>query len=153
LLRAAAKLERLFQLQAPDAPGLVFFGGIADPALIGWRGCGHGPISLAGAGLSIREAFESCAGEGVEDLSQFDTGQVALETATVARRAGALHPALLALVTTVVRNVAMPPDHLLSWIAARRLSDGAATAVPADLCLRRSADARDFLAPFKLSTG
>jgi ribosomal protein S12 methylthiotransferase accessory factor len=153
LLKVAAKLGRLFQLQAPDAPGLVFFGGVADPALIGWRGCGHGPISLAGAGLSIREAFESCAGEGAEYLSQFDTAQDAVENATIDQRAAALHPALLTLITTVMRHVALPPDRRLAWIGARRLSDGAATAVPADLCLRRSADAREFLAPFKLSTG
>src|SRR5262245_18827181 len=31
LLRAAAQFSRVFQLSAPDAPGLVFFGGEVDP--------------------------------------------------------------------------------------------------------------------------
>src|SRR5271166_3306091 len=38
MLRAAAKFRRLFVLPVPDAPGVVFFGGEADPAVVGtWR--------------------------------------------------------------------------------------------------------------------
>jgi len=35
MLRAAARLRRLFLLPVPDAPGLIFFGGEADPAMLG----------------------------------------------------------------------------------------------------------------------
>ena len=35
MLRAAARFRRLFLLSVPDAPGLVFFGGEADPAALG----------------------------------------------------------------------------------------------------------------------
>src|ERR1700760_4745681 len=75
MLRAASMLRRLFLLPVPDAPGLVFFGGEADPALLG-ASCNNAretlPIgNLAGSGLTPQRAFESCVGEGVEYLSQF----------------------------------------------------------------------------------
>ena len=41
----------------------------------------------------------------------------------------------------------------IAWVAARSLRDGSTTWLPADICLRRSAGVRDFVAPFKLSTG
>ena len=37
LLRAAAQFSRVFQLSAPEAPGLVFFGGEVDPSTIAAR--------------------------------------------------------------------------------------------------------------------
>src|SRR5690349_18632380 len=71
LLRAAAGFHRLFLLPVPDAPGLVFFGGEADPALLDPRHAGAPIGSLAGSGLSPGRAFEACVGEGIEYLSQF----------------------------------------------------------------------------------
>src|SRR5882724_1575014 len=75
MLRAAARLRRLFLLPVPDAPGLIFFGGEADPAMLGkssGKSCKGLPIgNLAGSGLTPQRAFESCVGEGVEYLSQF----------------------------------------------------------------------------------
>jgi ribosomal protein S12 methylthiotransferase accessory factor len=151
LLVAAAKLKRLFQLSAPDAPGLVFFGGEADPSQIGWRGTGHAPISLAGAGLSPAQAFESCVAEGVEYLSQFeadsDVGRRdALDRVTSGGELGAL-------IAGILERVGIGADRPIGWVAARNLHDGAAAWLPADVCLRRSADVRDFITPFKLSTG
>src|SRR3978361_2169551 len=64
MLRAAARLRRLFLLPVPDAPGLVFFGGEADPAALGEQPEGLPATSLAGSGLSPQKAFESCVGEG-----------------------------------------------------------------------------------------
>src|SRR3954447_12633275 len=59
LLRAAGRFRRLFLLPVPDAPGLTFFGGEADPATFGkqWEGLPSG--SLAGSGLEPKRAFES----------------------------------------------------------------------------------------------
>src|ERR1700704_3019868 len=71
MLRAAARFRRLFLLPVPDAPGLVFFGGEADPAALGKQPEGLPTASLAGSGLSPQKAFESCVGEGIEYLSQF----------------------------------------------------------------------------------
>jgi ribosomal protein S12 methylthiotransferase accessory factor len=153
LLAAAAKLRHLFQLRAPDAPGLVFFGGEADPSLIGWKGTGHDPISLAGAGLSIAQAFESCVGEGVEYLSQFDTDADQLERATLGQLAPSLGKDLACFVPTLLRTVGIASTQPIDWIPATRLHDRARVWLPADMCLRRSADGRDFTAPFKLSTG
>jgi ribosomal protein S12 methylthiotransferase accessory factor len=153
LLAAAAQLRRIFQLRAPDAPGLVFFGGEADPSLIGWKGTGHAPGSLAGAGLSIREAFESCVGEGVEYLSQFDTQTDELDRASLDQRARSLGKRLETFVSILLETVGISPTQPIDWVRAKRLHDGAATWLPADICLRRSADRRDFATPFKLSTG
>src|SRR3981189_1401721 len=65
MLRAAARLRRLFLLPVPDAPGLVFFGGEADPAARGKQPEGPPPASLAGSGLSPQKAFQTCVGERV----------------------------------------------------------------------------------------
>jgi ribosomal protein S12 methylthiotransferase accessory factor len=151
LLSGGAKLKRLFQLRAPDAPGLVFFGGEADPFLINWRGRGHTPISIAGAGLSPVEAFESCIAEGVEYLSQFeadgDVGQRdSLDRVEVVGE-------LRAYIAHVLDEVGVGPDRPIAWAAAKDLHDGSPAWLPADICLRRSTGVRDFIAPFKLSTG
>jgi ribosomal protein S12 methylthiotransferase accessory factor len=151
LLRGAAKLRRLFQLSAPDAAGLVFFGGEADPSLIGWSGTGHAPVSVAGGGLSLAEAFEACAAEGVEYLSQFGTA------ADVERHDSFNHVGvdgeLGAYVAAVLDSVGVDRDRPIAWIKAKRLCDDGTVWLPADMCLRRSRELRDFIAPFKLSTG
>jgi ribosomal protein S12 methylthiotransferase accessory factor len=72
LLLAAARFERLFQLRSPDAPGLIFFGAEVDPSGIVPGGAGQRRLPSSGAGLTFRAAFEGCAGEGVELLSQFE---------------------------------------------------------------------------------
>ena len=67
MLRAAATLRRLFLLPVPDAPGLVFFGGEADPATLGNQAEGLPVTSLAGSGLPPQTTFELCVGEGIEN--------------------------------------------------------------------------------------
>ena len=78
LLRAAAQFSRVFQLSAPEAPGLVFFGGEVDPSTIAPDHAQAPLTGVGGMGLSMRTAFESCIGEGVEYLSQFEAGDEAL---------------------------------------------------------------------------
>src|ERR1700760_4196958 len=79
MLRAASMLRRLFLLPVPDAPGLVFFGGEADPAILGKQPKGLPAKSLAGSGVTTQKAFESCVGEGIEYLSQFVQAGDAIE--------------------------------------------------------------------------
>lgn len=54
LLRLAARLDKLFTLPTGLAPGLAAIGAMARSA------------SFTGAGLTFREAFESCVGEASE---------------------------------------------------------------------------------------
>jgi len=153
LLAAAAKLKRVFELRAPDAPGLVFCGGEADPAIIGWTDTGDALASLSGTGLTRRQAFESCVGEGVEYLSQFDLWHDALEHGTVARRTVMLDGKSRSFLAALAEHVQVRPEQELAFVAARRLSDGASVHLPADMCLRRARAVRNFVPPFKLGTG
>ncbi|MEO8716489.1 MAG: YcaO-like family protein [Acetobacteraceae bacterium] len=147
LLRAAARLRRVFRLSAPDAPGLVFMGGEADPASVG-ASPDHPLASLAGSGLSLAAAVERCVGEGIEYLSQVGAGQVAREPTASRARLAALDQASVAFIRAVSHG-----STDLAWIPATRLSDGAPVAFPADLCVRRLAPDRDFTPPLKLGTG
>ncbi len=92
MLRAASKLRRVFQLSAPDAPGLIFMGGEADPAVVE-GGEGHPVASLAGSGLTLGAAFERCVGEGIEYLSQVGIKHLTVETAVPSVRLAVLDPA------------------------------------------------------------
>src|SRR6202043_2860258 len=67
--RAASGFQRIFSLLAEDAPGLVALGAEVDAGCIGVREAPTGGVS--GTGLSFRQAFESCVGEGVGLISQF----------------------------------------------------------------------------------
>ena len=52
LLRAAARFRRLFHLPVPDAPGLIFLGGKADPACLGAAYAALRVGSLSGSGVT-----------------------------------------------------------------------------------------------------
>ena len=80
LLRAAARFRRIFELSAPDAPGLTFFGAEADPSSVGASNTGDAIAGVSGVGLSRRTAFQSCVGEGVEYLSQFESDEDEITT-------------------------------------------------------------------------
>jgi len=153
LLKAAALLKRVFQLRAPDAPGLVFFGGEADPSIFGQDFAEHPTAGLAGSGLSLRKAFESCVGEGVEYLSQFEVDGPALEKGTVDQRSRGLGLATQKFLATALGHSGITPHRQLAWISASRVCDGESVRLPADICLRRSKETRDFAVPFKLGTG
>src|SRR5215510_2506713 len=68
LLRIAAQFIRIFELRAPEAPGLVAFGAEIDPATADALNQGSPPIGVSGIGLSLKEAFQGCVGEGIEYL-------------------------------------------------------------------------------------
>jgi ribosomal protein S12 methylthiotransferase accessory factor len=153
LLRAAARLRALFLLPAPDAPGLVFVGGEADPGCLG-AGFSALPVgSLAGSGLTPQRAFESCVGEGIEYLSQFAQDGDAIETGTMLERCGRLHDHGGRFIAAVLAACDVDGERPIGWVRFRRLPAGPEKWFPADICLRRSMAQRDFTAPLKLSTG
>ncbi len=152
ILRAAAKLRRLFLLPAPDAPGLVFFGGEADPDILGLDQEVSSRASLAGSGLSPQRAFEACVGEGIEYLSQFlQLGDV-FETGLAADRV-AIEPDVRRFLSDVLAVAGVDPDCAISWVKVGRLANGPDAWFPLDLCYRRPGGLQDFRPPLKLSTG
>ena len=152
LLKAASRFARVFELAAPDAPGLVSFGAEFDPALADPLQAGSPIVGVSGVGLSLQEAFQGCIGEGIEYLSQLQTGNDVLESSDAGDPAAGLGRSgqdfLAAFAAYRLR-----PDAELSWHRARRLSDRCEVLLPADLCLRRPPAQQEVKPPFPLSTG
>ncbi len=146
LLEAAAQFARIFELGAPEAPGLFCFGAEVDPARIDPVHRGSALLGVSGVGFSMQEAFQRCVGEGIEYLSQLQSADDRLlpsdATDGRARLSG-----------DIVARLAGRADPQLSWYAARRLGDGGEVLLPADLCLRRPESERDFAVRFPLSIG
>ena len=153
MLRAAAKLRRMFLVPVPDAPGLVFFGGEADPTVLGADYTGLPVGSLAGSGLSPQRAFESCVGEGIEYLSQFLQAGDRIERGPTATRRTVHDPHAQAFVAAVLAACHVDEHHPIAWAPVRQLSDDTEAWFPVDLCYRRHEAQQDFAAPLKLSTG
>ena len=152
LLKAAARFARVFELAAPDAPGLVSFGAQFDPALADPMHAGGPMVSVSGVGLSLQEAFQGCIGEGIEYLSQLQSGSDALlEAGFDEATAGLGAPALELVAALQARRIRT--DTALSWLRATRHADGREVLLPSDLCVRRPPAQREFAPPFPLSTG
>lgn len=152
LLKAASRFRRVFELAAPDAPGLVCFGAEFDPSLADPLQAGSPIVGVSGVGLSLQEAFQGCIGEGIEYLSQLQTGNDVLETSCAGAPAAALGPSGQAFLAAFAAH-RLRPDGGLSWYRATRLSDGCEVMLPADLCLRRPPAQQEVKPPFPLSTG
>jgi ribosomal protein S12 methylthiotransferase accessory factor len=156
MLHAAAGFVRIFTLEEPQAPGLVAVGAEVDPARVGVPG--EPLASVAGTGLTFRQAFESCVGEGVERLSQFATDQDAITLLTPADALEDASPALRALwerLQPYRRDSCrcVQPASRTAWVTAADLTDGTPVRLPADLCVRRPAEQRDLDPPWPLSIG
>ena len=152
LLKTASRFSRVFELAAPDAPGLVSFGAEFDPALADPSHAGSPLVGVSGVGLSQREAFQGCIGEGIEYLSQLQSGDDVLERRGPAEPAVGLGPQTRDFLAAFSRH-RLGPDTELSWHRATRLGDGCEVLLPADLCLRRPAAEQEVKPPFPLSTG
>ena len=144
---AARRLRRLFRLSVPDAPGLVFFGGEAEPVALDSRLAGLPIGNLAGSGLTTRQAFESCVGEGIEYLSQFLRADDPIVTAPSGETADGKGTEARQFIAGAFDARNRPAG----WIATRRMTDDAEAWFPIELCLRTAR--RDLSLPFKLSTG
>jgi len=153
MLRAAARFRRLFLLPVPDAPGLIFFGGEADPATLGKRQEGLPVGNLAGSGPSPKRAFEACVGEGIEYLSQFVQADDPIESGPFTDYAEAYDAHVSGFISEVLSVSMIEADRSIAWVQASRLPDGAKMWFPVDLCYRRQVVEQDFKPPLKLSSG
>jgi ribosomal protein S12 methylthiotransferase accessory factor len=151
LLKVASRFVRVFELAAPDAPGLVSFGAEFDPALADPLQAGSPIVGVSGVGVSLQEAFQGCIGEGIEYLSQLQTGNDALEfdPGDPCAKLGPQAREFLAAFS----GHRLRPDADLSWHRATQLIDGREVWLPADLCLRRPSAQQEVKPPFPLSTG
>lgn len=152
LLRAASRFARVFQLVAPDAPGLISFGGEFDPAIADALHAGSPLVGVSGVGVSHQQAFQGCIGEGIEYLSQLQTASDALLSAKPGDPAARLGPRTRDFLEAFSAH-RLHPGVELSWHPAIRLADRGEVLLPADLCLRRPPDRREIRPPFPLSTG
>ena len=152
LLLAASRFARVFELTAPTAPGLISFGAQFDPALADKLHEGSPIVGVSGVGLTLQEAFQGCIGEGIEYLSQLQAGSDLLLDPSADDWRGKLGPNALELVARLSER-RIQPERALSWCRATRPADGGEVWLPADICLRRPPEQRDFAPPFPLSIG
>ena len=152
LLMAASRFTRVFELAAPDAPGLVSFGAQFDPAIADPLHEGSPMVGVSGVGVSLQEAFQGCIGEGIEYLSQLQNRSDVLVEAGIEQGAAALGQSALQLIADLSERCARP-DGKFSWHRATRSSDGCDVLLPADICVRRPLSQRDFPPPFPMSVG
>jgi ribosomal protein S12 methylthiotransferase accessory factor len=149
LLQAASQFIRIFELAAPEAPGLVAFGAEVDPAAVDALHHGSPQVSVSGIGVTMQEAFQGCVGEGIEYLSQLQRAEDGLVPADGVEALAMLDRPARELVTALMSRARAA----LSWFPAVRLSDRREVLLPADLCLRRPQAAQEFAPPFPLSIG
>jgi ribosomal protein S12 methylthiotransferase accessory factor len=152
LLMLASRFVRVFELDAPEAPGLVCFGAEIDPAMADPLHAGDPIVSVSGVGPSPQEAFQGCVGEGIEYLSQLQTGKDVLELPGPNDPAAGYGPGTRQFLAAF-SACRLSPDAELSWHRAMRLGDRREALLPADLCLRRPLNQREIRPPFPLSTG
>jgi ribosomal protein S12 methylthiotransferase accessory factor len=152
LLKAASRFVHVFELAAPDAPGLVCLGAEFDPALADPLHAGSPLVGVSGVGVSLQEAFQGCVGEGIEYLSQLQTGNDQLERACAGGPAASLGSQGSEFVAAFSAH-RLHPDTELSRHRAIRLIDGQHVLLPADICLRRPPAQQEVKPPFPLSTG
>jgi ribosomal protein S12 methylthiotransferase accessory factor len=151
LLSLAGRLNRIFQLHAPTAPGFVFFGAEVSPDIAGPLHA-NGPLaSVTGKGTTLRQAFEGCVGEAAEFLSQLETDDDEPTRADEGEALALLDGRSRDYVANLVKvcSTGRPID----WLAATRLSDGAPALLPVDLVLRRNPSRRALQIPFLLGAG
>ena len=152
LLKAASRFTRVFQLAAPDAPGLIAFGAEFDPAIADPLHAGSPLVGVSGVGFSLQDAFQGCIGEGIEYLSQLQTGSDELLRSNIGDPTAKLGSQAQDFLTAFSAH-RLRPETELSWHRATRLTDRCEVLLPADLCLRRLPDQREIAPPFPLSTG
>jgi ribosomal protein S12 methylthiotransferase accessory factor len=152
LLKAASRFTRVFQLVAPDAPGMVAFGAEFDPAIADPMHAGSPLVGVSGVGVSVQDAFQGCIGEGIEYLSQLQTEADLRLPANPGDPTAGLGPQARDFLTGFSAH-RLRPEIELSWHRVMRLTDDCEASLPADLCLRLPPAQREIKPPFPLSTG
>lgn len=153
LLRAASRFARVFQLGAPDAPGLAFLGGEVAPGIVGPRHAEAPLVGVGGMGLSLGAAFASCVGEGVEFLSQFEVGDEPLLTSSVEELLQGARGEARTFLENLLRAADVKAGTALQCLRADGLGNDGTMLLPAEICLRRAPGRARFTPPFLLGTG
>lgn len=137
LTSAAMRMERMFLLRSPWAPGLRFVGALASGQ--SFTSSAHDArMSFAGGGEGIEDAFASCVGEAVERLSQFEQTDDA-SSQRIADVTGLLSAPMADLVSQQCQLNGLGSSEAAHWVPARGLATKATSLVPADWVLRRAA--------------
>lgn len=151
LLRFAARMRTVMPYRTAEAPGLLYFLGMFDTGAFLDSGDGEA-VSTIGAAVSPDRAFEASIGEAVEYTSQLERRDDPLFRPG-AEIDGMLSPSERAALAAVLGLGDPAGLQALDWLPARRLADGAASILPADLCLRRPASTVGATALAPLSIG
>src|SRR3954447_7433817 len=130
MLRAAAQFRRCFLLPVPDAPGLTFFGGEADPAILSMQHAGLPFGNLAGSGLSPQRAFEACVGEGIEYLSQFLQTEDAAASGTFSEYRDKYDQDARRFIAALLASSKVDVNRAIALAPVHRLLDGAEVFFP-----------------------
>src|SRR5882724_2174024 len=83
-------------------------------------------VGASGAGLSLQEAFQGCVGEGIEYLSQLQTGSDVLLSSGQGDPTAKLGPQARDFLAAFSAH-RLRPGAELSWYPARRLTDRCGT--------------------------
>ena len=144
LLMAASRFARVFELAAPDAPGLISFGAQFDPALADSLHKGSPIVGVSGVGLTLQEAFQGCVGEGIEYLSQLQTESDLLLRPRIDDCAGKLGPMALELVASCRSAARSRRGRFRGFAPPGRPTDPRYCCRPTSACAdrRRSANSR-----------
>jgi thiazole/oxazole-forming peptide maturase SagD family component len=142
LLKVLVMLDRMFSIEAPDAPSLKMTGAIVNLDDSAARAHGTRFLSASGTGLTTEDAMLSCLGEAVEAISQFErTGDVTVHPAA--------HCVTSGWIAQAMASATRPGD----WVRAVNAASGGPAAIPADICLRREPARRCFTPVGALSAG
>ncbi|SMF51308.1 thiazole/oxazole-forming peptide maturase, SagD family component [Tistlia consotensis] len=156
LISLSGWFDRAFQLQMRHAPGAHFFGGQLSPLSFAIAASGDRFLGVAGRGLTLQQAFESCVGEAAERLSAFEwpgdrerpaPGQAAWPAPLQIRAKAAGDPILAGCeLSWAWRRMGLPFDQDprgVDWVEGMSLVDGEPRLLPAALCLRPAAGRPD----------
>jgi ribosomal protein S12 methylthiotransferase accessory factor len=153
LARVALLPARLFLIDSPWAPGLVFVGGEADPRRLPTPLALETSFSLAGSGESVEDALTSCIGECAERLSQIERPEdIVRECALPEVRPEAM-PAAVDLIERLLQHAPNGAGTQPAWVRGLALSTGDDCLIPADWCLRRPLPGQLAIPGAALSTG
>jgi ribosomal protein S12 methylthiotransferase accessory factor len=140
LLRFAASMTDVFELAAPDAPGLAFLGGMTSPSMHRSKPLLDPSLSAGGRGASFGGAFMSCVGEAIERVSQYQSEGDRLARRSLAAGLAGQSAATAEAFAEMLEGYPTRPDQEIDWLPGRALTHGTECMVPADLCLVRPRD-------------
>lgn len=128
LLEFASRMDRLFELAAPDAPGMCAFGAVVSTHSYGAKV--RDVASVSGVGPDRASAFRACVAEAVEYVSQFESEDDRRLAPSVNSRPD--------IMSSVWRELAGDaPIDIADRVASSRGADGRPDAVPGALVYRR----------------